>query len=158
MRELIRKIDMTQVNENQFRHRYAGCIVLTQDHKILLQQRDENAHTFAGCLATFGGRIEAGETPLAGLIRELHEELGADLKKEDVIFLGTITESALDHQDLIYTYFWHDQHATITGCYEGKAQYYTSIDTALKHPKVMEDVRCLLAECQKQTLLKSMKA
>ncbi len=114
------------------RDHYVGCIILSKNRQIVLQQRPESwVGSFPGCLATFGGRIEEGESPVQALIRELHEELGAEVRASDVLFLGKITESVTQHQDVIHLYFWHDEHGTITGCYEGEARYYDTVDEAL---------------------------
>ena len=129
-------------------------MILTQDEKIILQQRANDWHTFPGCLATFGGKIESGESPIQALVRELNEELGAKVMPADAISLGAITETYTEHSELIYTYFWHDDRDSITGCYEGEAAYYDNCAAALKHPKIMNDVRWILNKCQKLTLLK----
>lgn len=41
-----------------------------------------------------GGKIEAGESPLETLIRELDEELGLVLAPEDLTWVGTFEEDA----------------------------------------------------------------
>jgi 8-oxo-dGTP diphosphatase len=50
------------------------------DGRVLLAQRPEGK-SMAGLWEFPGGKIEAGETPEAALIRELHEELGIDTAK-----------------------------------------------------------------------------
>lgn len=154
MADPIRVVDLTQIDETKFARRCVGCLVLTQDHKILLQQRPENWRTHPGCLSTFGGEIETGETPIEALVRELHEELGAKVVPSDAISLGAITEAITNYSELIYLFFWHDKHGTITGCYECEARYYDTVDEIYAHPKVMDDVRWLLRECQSRGLLK----
>lgn len=49
------------------------------DGRVLLAQRPEGK-TLAGLWEFPGGKLEAGETPEAALIRELREELGIDVK------------------------------------------------------------------------------
>jgi len=98
--------------------------------------------------------LNLGENPMQALVRELKEELGAQVQESDVISLGAITESATNYSELIYVYFWHDKHGTITGCYEGKAEYYDNCATAMMHPKIMDDVRWLLKQCQSRRFLK----
>lgn len=144
---------LNQVNEKMFTRSCVGCLVLSQNGQIVLQQRDDDCHSFPGRLATFGGGIEPGETPVQALIRELKEELGAELKPTDIVSLGVLTEGETNHSELVYVYFWHDKLGTITGCYEGKAKYYHNLASAESHPKVMNDVRWLLRECKKRKLL-----
>ena len=54
----------------------AVCLV-DADGRVLLSQRPEGK-VMAGKWEFPGGKIEAGETPEAALIRELGEELGID--------------------------------------------------------------------------------
>ena len=61
----IQPIDLTKINEAAFLHCCVGCIVLSQDGKIVLQQRDADSPTYPGCLATFGGGLEPGGKPHA---------------------------------------------------------------------------------------------
>jgi 8-oxo-dGTP diphosphatase len=150
----IRSIDLTNIDIGIFPARFVGCVILTQDEKIILQQRGNDWHNFPGYLATFGGKIESGESPIQALVRELNEELGAKVIPADAIHLGVITEASTGHSELIYTYFWRDDRGSITGCYEGEAVYYNNCVEALKHPKIMDDVRWILNKCQKLTLLK----
>lgn len=155
MEDLIKPVDLNKTNEESFKYRFVGCIILTQDHKILLQQRGHDWRTFPGYLSTFGGRIEAGEMPLEALVRELREELGADVNSKDAISLGAITEASTGHTELVHTYFWHDARKSITGCYEGEAKEYDDCASILAHPKIMDDVRFLLQECIRRKLISS---
>jgi len=150
----INQIDLSQNDVSAFEQQYTGCIVLTHDNRILLQRRPKNWRTFPGMIATFGGHIESNETPINAIIRELHEELGAIAKPDELISLGAITEGYTQHTELVYLYFWHDKQTTITGCYEGEAQYFDTIAEAHAHAKLMDDVRWALMACQKMKLLR----
>lgn len=55
----------------------AGALIDT-DGRVLVAQRPEGKH-MAGMWEFPGGKIDAGETPEAALIRELREELGIEL-------------------------------------------------------------------------------
>ncbi|MGE4062272.1 MAG: (deoxy)nucleoside triphosphate pyrophosphohydrolase [Rhodospirillaceae bacterium] len=53
--------------------------LLDADNRILLTQRPEGK-PLAGLWEFPGGKVHEGETPEAALIRELHEELGIDIR------------------------------------------------------------------------------
>jgi 8-oxo-dGTP diphosphatase len=55
----------------------AAVALIDADGRVLLAQRPEGK-PMAGLWEFPGGKIEAGETPEAALIRELHEELGIE--------------------------------------------------------------------------------
>jgi 8-oxo-dGTP diphosphatase len=150
-----RLVDLTKEDEKSFECRFVGCIILTKDNKIMLQQRGVDWNNYPGYLAEFGGRIEINEEPIQALIRKLHEELGAQVKERDVISLGAITEQMTEHTELIHVYFWHDKLGTISGCYEGEAKYFNTVETILKlqHVKMTDGLRWLLCVCEKRNLL-----
>jgi 8-oxo-dGTP diphosphatase len=55
----------------------SAVALIDADGRVLLAQRPEGK-PMAGLWEFPGGKVEAGETPEAALIRELHEELGID--------------------------------------------------------------------------------
>lgn len=151
--EKITTLDISKIDESVYKKRFVGCVVLSKDQKIMLQQRGSNWDHHPGFLSEFGGHIEISETPIKALVRELNEELGAIIDVSEVISLGAITEAITNYSELIYAYFWHDKRGTITGCYEGEGKYYNSINEVLKHPKIMDSVRWLLNECHRRRLI-----
>ena len=60
-------------------HVVAGLLLDTTG-RVLLAQRPAGKH-LAGFWEFPGGKLEPGETPLDGLVRELREELGITLKQ-----------------------------------------------------------------------------
>lgn len=59
----------------------AACALVDGDGRVLIAQRPEGK-TLAGLWEFPGGKVEAGETPEAALIRELAEELGIAVKAD----------------------------------------------------------------------------
>lgn len=153
MNENIIIVDPLKIN-TPFKVSYVGCLVLTKDGKILLQQRPAHFVAYPEYICEFGGKIEPGENPIDALIRELKEELGANVNQEDVFSLGAITEALSKHSELIYTFFWHDRLDSITGCYEGEAKCFTNASEILGLPKITDGLRWLLSQCKNQGLIK----
>ena len=58
-----------------------ACALIDADGRVLVAQRPAG-RTMAGMWEFPGGKIEAGETPEAALMRELAEELGIDVTHE----------------------------------------------------------------------------
>jgi 8-oxo-dGTP diphosphatase len=58
----------------------AACALVDADGRVLLSRRPEGKK-MAGLWEFPGGKLQAGETPEAALIRELKEELGIDVAK-----------------------------------------------------------------------------
>jgi 8-oxo-dGTP diphosphatase len=58
----------------------SAVALIDADGRVLLAQRPE-CKSMAGLWEFPGGKVEAGETPEAALIRELHEELGINTWK-----------------------------------------------------------------------------
>ncbi len=57
-----------------------ACALVDTDRRVLIAQRPEGK-SMAGLWEFPGGKVEAGETPEAALIRELSEELGIETKQ-----------------------------------------------------------------------------
>jgi 8-oxo-dGTP diphosphatase len=55
----------------------AAVALIDADGRVLLARRPEG-RSLAGLWEFPGGKVEAGETPEAALIRELHEEIGIE--------------------------------------------------------------------------------
>lgn len=149
----LRLVDMRTARMEDFTFHLADGIVLTQDGDILLQYRPPHWRTSPEWVTAFGGHVDAGESILQALTRELHEELGAIVNSADVQFIGAISEDWTDHRELVHVHFWHDKNGTITGCYEAEARRYKTVGDALAYPKVMDYTRWALGECLTRGLL-----
>ena len=63
----------------------AGALILVDNDRYLLQQRDDlDFIFFPGHWGCFGGAVEPGETVTAALCRELQEEIGLEVVESDL--------------------------------------------------------------------------
>lgn len=60
-----------------------AAVLISEKGEVLLAQRPEGKR-LAGKWEFPGGKIEDGETPETALVRELHEELGIEVRVEDM--------------------------------------------------------------------------
>lgn len=71
--------------------RRAGAVVLLHDRKgrLALQQRDDHLNRSGDPVWTlFGGWLTPGEDAVAGILREIREELGSVLSSDRLVVLG----------------------------------------------------------------------
>lgn len=76
------------------------AIILNERQEILLQLRDDQPDLVgAGKWGLFGGAKESGETPLAGIKRELKEELDWETSPK---LIGQVADN---HNDIVYDHW-----------------------------------------------------
>ena len=131
----------------------ADSVILTHDGRILMQYRPPDWPSFPNVISLFGGHVEAHESVVAALVRELAEELGAKVHPDDVVALGAVSEDFTKHQELVHLYFWHDKNGTITGCYEAEARFYATVQDIVQQPNLMEYAAWALRQAQQRNLI-----
>ena len=143
----IREINYQEEQRGKYHHHLADAVILTQDDKLLLQFRPA-WNERPPLLSAFGGHVEEGETIIQGLIRELKEELGADISSNEIIKIFTLTEDFTNHQDAIHVFFWHDKHGKIQGCFEHEACTFNTVNEAIIHSNIMDYLGYSLIRCK----------
>ena len=73
-------------------HLAAEGWIINSKKEILVQQRSQMCAILPGVWALTTGRVIAGETTLQGCIREFKEELGIDVKTEELRLMDTYTK------------------------------------------------------------------
>jgi|SRR6478672_3689919 len=81
----------------------AACALVDADGRVLIAQRPPGK-SMAGLWEFPGGKVEAGETPEATLIRELREELGIAVKEACLAPLTFASHSYADFHLLMPLY------------------------------------------------------
>jgi len=87
--EILEQRTREEVHELGLWHRVFHCLIVRPSAgTIILQERSVAKKAFPGKLdLSATGHLEAGETPEDG-IRELHEELGADISADQLVPIG----------------------------------------------------------------------
>ncbi len=74
----------------------AAALLVTPDGHYLMQLRDDSPGiTFPGFFCFFGGELEPGEEPKAGLRRELREELDLEVEAGDISYFSQFVFDAI---------------------------------------------------------------
>jgi len=81
----------------------SAVVLVDADGRVLLAQRPEGK-SMAGLWEFPGGKVEAGETPEAALIREIGEELAIDTAESCLAPLSFVSHAYDDFQLLMLVY------------------------------------------------------
>ena len=68
-------------------HEVVAAAALVREGQVLLVHRGPNRRAYPGVWDLPGGHVEAGETELTALAREMHEELGVRIATDSAIRL-----------------------------------------------------------------------
>ena len=86
-------------------HKAVCVFIINSKEQVLLQKRSANKKTWPNMWdVTAGGNVLAGEFGFQAIIRECKEELGIELNKNDITFIGSVI-STNKKGDIINNYF-----------------------------------------------------
>ena len=92
--------------DDYYTHASAGVFLLTPDHRLVLQLRDNIPEIACpGMITPFAGAAEQGETPIDCALRELAEETGLEPRPEDLRPLGMTSGRDIKGRPLACAYF-----------------------------------------------------
>jgi isopentenyldiphosphate isomerase len=79
-----------EVHERGLLHRVVHCWIIQENQPVFwFQQRAHTKKDFPDCFdLPCGGHVDAGETPIQAMLRELREEIGLYVTRNDLISLG----------------------------------------------------------------------
>lgn len=86
-------------------HKAVCVFIINSKEQVLLQKRSSNKKTWPNMWdVTVGGNVLAGEFGFQAIIRECKEELGIELNKSDITFIGSVI-STNKKDKIINNYF-----------------------------------------------------
>jgi 8-oxo-dGTP diphosphatase len=115
----------------------AGALI-DPDGRLLLAERPAGK-AMAGLWELPGGKVEAGESPEAALVRECREELGITVDTGDLAPLTFASHAYADFHLLMPVYLCRRWHGTIAGL-EGQACAWVSADDLDRYPMPPADL------------------
>ncbi len=92
-----------------------AAVLYNKNGQVLIAQRPQGK-SFPGLWEFPGGKLESGERPEAGLIRELHEELGIIVKEKDLVPLTFASYGYKDFHLLMPLFGCYKWDGTIKKC------------------------------------------
>ena len=104
----------------------AACVLLDGEGRVLLAKRPEG-RPLAGLWEFPGGKIEASEEPEDALLRELREELGIAIAKQDLAPLTFASHAYPDFHLLMPVYLCRRWDGEVTA-HEGQAFLWVKPD------------------------------
>lgn len=103
----------SQAHKEGLWHKAFHCWIISEDGNIWLQLRGADKDLYPNLLdISCAGHIQVGETPKAGGLRELEEELGLHLKESDLIKMFThkiIIDTPIHNREFNPTYLLKTQ-------------------------------------------------
>ena len=88
-----------------FWHKAVALFIINSKNQVLLQKRSANKKLWPNLWdISAGGHVLAGEFGFQAIIREIKEELGTDIEKNDITFIGSSTSVNIK-SDIINKHF-----------------------------------------------------
>ena len=88
-----------------FWHKAVALYIINSKDQVLLQKRSANKKLWPNLWdMSAGGHVLAGEFGFQAIIREIKEELGTDIEKNDITFIGSSTSVNIK-KDIINKHF-----------------------------------------------------
>jgi len=114
----------------------AGCYCEYQGKFLLLKREFDAPQPNTWCLP--GGKIEAGESPRAAMIRELQEEIGVGLEEAELQEVGLLymRQSGIDYLFYTFRYSFDTEPTIFLGFNEHQEARWVTLLEALALPLI----------------------
>lgn len=93
-----KRVSKKEAHEKGLWHRTAHVWLVNKNNEILLQKRADHIESNPGMYdISAAGHLSAGDTRVAGALREVEEELGIHINENDLINIGEIRQESTQH-------------------------------------------------------------
>ena len=97
--------DRKTVHEKALWHRLVSCWIMNEKGEILLQKRSSMKKRNPNKWSRTGGHVNAGESVENAIIREVKEEIGIELSKQELKLLCTYKRDNIQDKYFGYDFF-----------------------------------------------------
>ena len=102
--ELIGIEERDYIHKNNLWHREVAVWVRNEKNQVLIQRRSSNKKQAPNKLSITAGHVDVNEEVQDAAIREVREEIGLEINKEDLIFLDVYKNEQFENMCYQYTY------------------------------------------------------
>ena len=96
--------DRDYVHNNNLYHRHVSCFILNNNGEVLLQRRSMTKKKNPGIWSKTGGHVDAGETVIDALKREVKEEIGLEMNDKRIFFMNKFKSTNPNYFSYGYVY------------------------------------------------------
>ena len=97
-------LDRKEVHEKNLWHQHASAWIMNKEGLILLQQRSFDKKKNPGKWSKTGGHVDAGETCIEALKREIYEEIGVRIPDDRIIPINVFKSDNPNEHYFSYNY------------------------------------------------------
>ena len=98
-------LDRDIVHEKNLLHREVIIFIINSRNEVLIQQRSSNKKSDPNKWGLCAGHVDSGEDVFDSALRETYEEVGLELKKEDLIFIDKELVKKDNNSHFNYMYY-----------------------------------------------------
>lgn len=120
-------------------------VFIVKDNQVLLGRR-ANTGWMDGYLCAPGGHIEEGESPTTAMLREIQEELGADVKSNDLDFLCIAARKTSPMEYASYEFLIENANYEFENAEPDKCSELVWVDINNLPSDVIDDFRQIIQE------------
>lgn len=118
-------------------------VYVVNDNKVLLSLR-KNTGWMDGYYCAPGGHVEEGETPTIAMIREIKEELGVDVKPDELEFMCVAARNNSPYEYVAYEFILRDTSYEFTNTEPEKCEALTWVDLDNLPDNIIEDFKVII--------------
>lgn len=126
------------------------CII--EGSKVLLSRR-ANTGWMDGKLCIPGGHVEAGETPLQAIVREIREELGVTVEPVQLEFLCVVARKGTGIEYVAYVFALRDSGIAFRNAEPDKCSELVWVDVNELPDDIIPDFEVILAQAVRDNKL-----